>query len=71
MGGKITPQAGFLNAIFERFGVVWCTLVTFPKYGWATRKCNQVKSSTIQDFKMAAAKPEIVKFLQNSSFQAM
>ena len=63
-GGNFTPQAGFLAVVSEPLGVEWNALVTFRKDGWATKSCNPINSSAIQEPNMAAAKSEIIKFLQ-------
>ena len=53
-GGKITPQADLLAAISEPYGTNQNALVTFPRYGWATKWHNYGIYIVIQKSKMAA-----------------
>ena len=53
-GGKITPQANLLAAISEPHGTIQNALVTFPRYGWATKWHNCGIYIVIQKSKMAA-----------------
>ena len=63
-GVQFYPQAGFLAVVSEPLGVEWNALVTFRTDGWATKSCNPINSTAIQESNMAAAKPEMIKFLQ-------
>ena len=70
-GGKITPQADLVAAISESHVVDRYPLVTFPKYVWAIRWHDPGFSIIIQNFNMAAAKPENVKFTTKSRYKAL
>ena len=61
--GSSTPQTDLFAANSEPHGVDWNPLMTLPEYVWAMKWHNPGMSITIRNSNMAAAKPEIAKFL--------
>ena len=72
-GGKITPQADLLAAISEPHGTNQNALVTFLRYGWATKWHNYGIYIFIQKSKMAAesASNFLKKFLKTYNSDCM